>query len=145
MSQLFQPNYIYIGSLFKQHEEPFHEISETSFGPTQIALSKRTKNPNFRLPDTIISSHFEEPPKVVHNMKAESSGIVWKISSNLVKIWACGGKKMTTSIHCTKKWSFPLWISSVNVTKSVGNCGFGYIYIVSVTLFGFFSSISQNL
>ena len=27
-----------------------------------------------------------------------------------------------------KKWSFPLKISSVNVTKSAGNCGFGHIY-----------------
>ena len=27
-----------------------------------------------------------------------------------------------------KKWSFLLRISSVIVTKSVGNCGFGYIY-----------------
>ena len=27
-----------------------------------------------------------------------------------------------------KKWSFPLRISSVNVTKSEGNCGFGHIY-----------------
>ena len=35
--------------------------------------------------------------------------------------------------HCTfitqhKKWSFPLWIYSINVTKSGGNCWFGYIY-----------------
>ena len=29
--------------------------------------------------------------------------------------------------HCTKKWRFPLRISSVNVTKSAGNCGFGHI------------------
>ena len=27
-----------------------------------------------------------------------------------------------------KKWIFPLRISSVNVTKSAGNCGFGHIY-----------------
>ena len=27
-----------------------------------------------------------------------------------------------------KKWSFPLRISSVNVTKSAGNCGLGRIY-----------------
>ena len=27
-----------------------------------------------------------------------------------------------------KKWSFSLKISSVNVTKSEGNCGFGQIY-----------------
>ena len=30
------------------------------------------------------------------------------------------------SLH--KTWSFPLRISSVNVTKSGGNCGFGHIY-----------------
>ena len=30
--------------------------------------------------------------------------------------------------HCTKKWSFPLRISSVNVTKSTVSCGFGHIY-----------------
>ena len=27
-----------------------------------------------------------------------------------------------------KKWSFQLRVSSVNVTKSAGNCGFGNIY-----------------
>ena len=27
-----------------------------------------------------------------------------------------------------KKWSFPLRISSVNVTNSAGSCGFGHIY-----------------
>ena len=27
-----------------------------------------------------------------------------------------------------KKWGFPLTISSVNVTKSTGNCRFGHIY-----------------
>ena len=34
-------------------------------------------------------------------------------------------------IHNTlyKKWSFPLRISSVNVSKLVGNCGFGRIYL----------------
>ena len=30
--------------------------------------------------------------------------------------------------HSTKKWSFLLRISSVNVTKSAENCGFGHIY-----------------
>ena len=34
----------------------------------------------------------------------------------------------TTHIHCTKKWSFPLRISSVNVTKSAVSYGFGHIY-----------------
>ena len=31
-----------------------------------------------------------------------------------------------TPLH--KKWSFPLWVSSVNLTKSTGNCGFGHFY-----------------
>ena len=31
-------------------------------------------------------------------------------------------------IELHKKWSFPLRISSVNGTKSAGNCGFGNIY-----------------
>ena len=31
-------------------------------------------------------------------------------------------------LHCTKKWSFPLRFSSVNVTKSVAICWFGHIY-----------------
>ena len=35
----------------------------------------------------------------------------------------------TTLVHpLHKKISFPLRISSVNVTKSAGNCGFGHIY-----------------
>ena len=29
-----------------------------------------------------------------------------------------------------KKWSFPLRIYSVNVTKSAGDCGFGHIYSI---------------
>ena len=32
------------------------------------------------------------------------------------------------AITLQKKRSFPLRISSVNVTQSAGNCGFGYIY-----------------
>ena len=32
------------------------------------------------------------------------------------------------SMTLHKKWSFPLSISSVNETKSAGNCGFGHIY-----------------
>ena len=30
--------------------------------------------------------------------------------------------------HYTKKWNFPLRISSVNVSKSAVTCGFGHIY-----------------
>ena len=36
--------------------------------------------------------------------------------------------RSNTEWHCTKKWSFPLWIFSVNVTKSAGNRGFCHIY-----------------
>ena len=30
--------------------------------------------------------------------------------------------------NTAQKMKFPLSISSINVTKSVGNCGFGHIY-----------------
>ena len=33
--------------------------------------------------------------------------------------------QLTYTLH--QKWSFPLRISSVNVTKYAGNCGFGQI------------------
>ena len=33
---------------------------------------------------------------------------------------------ISNTLH--KKWSFTLSISSTNVTKSAGNCGFGHIY-----------------
>ena len=36
--------------------------------------------------------------------------------------------KHIPKMHCTKKWSFLLRISSGNVTKPAGNCGFGRIY-----------------
>ena len=39
------------------------------------------------------------------------------------------------SLH--KKWTFSLIISSVNVTKSAGNCGFGYIYWKNSTIESF--------
>ena len=38
------------------------------------------------------------------------------------------GSKQFLFISLHKKWSFLLRISSVNVTKSAGNCGFGHIY-----------------
>ena len=39
-------------------------------------------------------------------------------------------EKFYSGKHSTmhKKWSFPLRISSVNVTKSAVSCGFGHIY-----------------
>ena len=53
-----------------------------------------------------------------------------------------------------KKWGLPLRISSVNVTKSAGNCGFGHIYwrnlngklhfLCSVVYISFLSSLVIN-
>ena len=49
---------------------------------------------------------------------------VTSIFSKAKKIQKKGA--LATSLH--KKWSFPLRISSVNVTKFAGNCEFGHIY-----------------
>ena len=48
------------------------------------------------------------------------------------KVWTSWKGRWVTSIQenasLHKRWSFQLMISSVNVTKSAGNCGFGHIY-----------------
>ena len=46
----------------------------------------------------------------------------WRIFSLLTAI------ANYSSASLRKRWNFPLRISSINMTKSVGNCGFGHIY-----------------
>ena len=43
-------------------------------------------------------------------------------------IFKCNQFMETIAPSLHKKWSFPLQISSANVIKSTGNCGFGHIY-----------------
>ena len=52
------------------------------------------------------------------------------LCSSFVKYHHCFERHNNTKAlwQCTKKWSFPLRISSVNVTKSAVSCGFGHIY-----------------
>ena len=49
-----------------------------------------------------------------------------------IKIQVCTYTRFNTK-HCSKNDVWPLTISSVNVTKSAGNCGFGQIYWVTFT------------
>ena len=50
---------------------------------------------------------------------------VWKdLKSSIFKAWIM---RLNYMLPLHKKWSFPLRFSSVNVTKSPGNCGFGHI------------------
>ena len=52
---------------------------------------------------------------------------VHEILQNVEKLYDKGWHH-NTHVSPHKKWSFPLRIFSVNVTKSTGNCGFGHIY-----------------
>ena len=52
----------------------------------------------------------------------------WADSYAEYKILAIEREVNLNDSDYTKKWSFPLRISSENVTKSAGNCGFGHIY-----------------
>ena len=52
------------------------------------------------------------------------SNILYK-SIMMIKAFRCLPKS-EAALH--KKWSFPLRMSSVNVTKSAVSCGFGHIY-----------------
>ena len=49
-------------------------------------------------------------------------------TSNINKLITISSWRTQDTLHLHKKWSFPLRISPVNVTKSVGNCGFGHIH-----------------
>ena len=42
--------------------------------------------------------------------------------------WLTSSCKNVFSVEPHKKWSFPLRISSVNVSKSAGSCGLGHNY-----------------
>ena len=55
-----------------------------------------------------------------HEIQRASSNM--ESIANIVR----NGALLKLTLH--KKWSFLLRISSANVTKSVGNCGFGHIY-----------------
>ena len=70
------------------------------------------------------------------------SSVVKRVKLKVRKLWGListfeevAGKKMVglankkqIELLLHKKWSFLLKISSVNVTKPAGNCGFGHIY-----------------
>ena len=43
-----------------------------------------------------------------------------------IPVWKDSDRKLQPRLH--KKWSFPLRVSSVNVTRSAENCVFGHIY-----------------
>ena len=57
------------------------------------------------------------PLIIKSNQWTEQIGLNWKITFDTT---------ISSALH--KKWSFPLSTSSVNVTKSAGDCRFGHIY-----------------
>ena len=59
------------------------------------------------------------------SMKTFLENFLWELQSSL-KIYGPNIEKKI--VYITQKKSFPLRISSVSVTRSTGNCGFGHIY-----------------
>ena len=65
------------------------------------------------------------PPLNLFGWKSE---FIWiTFISLLPKLYAVTMNTYFT-VHCTKKWSFSLKISSANVIKSAVSCGFAHIY-----------------
>ena len=57
--------------------------------------------------------------------------VITPINKPITSLWVVlqpRNVRSRNTTHCTKKWSFPLRISSVKVTKSAWNCGFDHIY-----------------
>ena len=70
------------------------------------------------------SFFYRTPPLSTSKSKLFRTYICYILFSKPFKVLKCFFLQQT--LH--KKWSFPLRISSVNVTKSAGNWGFGHIY-----------------
>ena len=68
-----------------------------------------------------------KPPEITRKPKFFScfQG-VW--NENICQKWVNAQFRHIYNQQCTKKWSFPLRISSINVTKFAVSCGFGHIY-----------------
>ena len=62
--------------------------------------------------------------KIVGSFRTSIAKLIGNITVN-VKVWRYSEKLPCKSL-LHKKWSFPLRISLVNVTKSARNCGFGH-------------------
>ena len=74
-------------------------------------------------------SNMSDRPRFSCALKWEDSRVFLGNSPILGNFLALRQKiPMISKYTLHKKWSFPLRISSVNVTKSAGDCGFGHIY-----------------
>ena len=90
--------HLYRSYLFDLHNNPIYIAN-------QLIVFYKTCNTNWM--------------KWVNNIRERNA--IW------INPFSANSKKYTNT-HCTKKWSFPLRISSVIVTKSAVNCGIGHIY-----------------
>ena len=93
-----------------------------------VSLRKETLDQLNTLKKRSIWWSANDAPEQIHPTEPErkDSAIIQNVS-----VLVRGGAKDTSEkiiLALHKKWSFPLRISSVNVTKSAGNCGFGHIY-----------------
>ena len=72
---------------------------------------------------------WNHPETVFHEMPWKKNFTVYPSLNNAHVCLKIGDIVLLKDIHTLhKKWSFPLRISSVNVTKSAGICGFSHIY-----------------
>ena len=94
-------------------------VNEDCLGMLDLSVGRCSKPLNS---NCVIYVTFSNPLRVlVNGLCGERVTLkykLWKQVANSYQPW------FERQIwHCTKKWSFPLRISSVYVTKSVGNCG----------------------
>ena len=71
------------------------------------------------------SKSYKQAQDIIFNRKVKYSDPPLTFNNNIVyhaTLQKHLGIILDNPLH--KKWSFPLRISSVNVTKSAGNCGF---------------------
>ena len=115
-------------------------LLKKDFKKKDFFIKKRLQHRSFRCFPVKFAKHLRTPIFIEHLVAVIPFKKVWFLNQNIyaqllersLKVferWLPISnflKLLIVSLH--KKWSFPLRISSVNVTKPVVSCGFGHIY-----------------
>ena len=119
---LFNPSQKYMSILKKS----YRFIKETNYQPSNLTTKERvwvkylSENRNITI-KRAVKAHII--------VKGKGSDIVIKDTGDYVKNCELHlNDKELYEVPLHEKWSFPLRISSVDVSKSAVSCGFGHIY-----------------
>ena len=99
----------------------------TEYGDSRNNLRIQSEYRKIRTGNNSVFGHFSRSRTLhLYMIKIRHGYQIHRLQNYLKIVYVDKKLALRKTLH--KKWNFPLRISSVNVTKSAGNCGFGHIY-----------------